>query len=230
MSVPLLVLFPILIQLGFVFLVAQAGRLLDIGELKSGFPRIMTGFPVGAVAGGLLGAQLVTLLGEPEGLLLATAIAQAAFAGLLWFTGRRFAARLTAAPSSSTTEPAPGGGEASRGLRAALRRWTASRFVALILGYQVLSALGSQLSDYLVYDRAGAQFPDPADLARYLAGYTAVMNVASIVFLFVAAGPLLRRFGLRLGIAANPVVLFGFAVAMLVAWGGGRRPRRPRCC
>ena len=95
--------------------------------------------------------------------------------------------------------------------------------MALILAYQVLSALGSQLADFLVYDRAGAQFPDPADLARFLAGYTAVMNIASIAFLFLVAGPLLRRFGLRLGIAANPVVLTVFAVA---SWSSSGRERR----
>ena len=64
-----------------------------------------------------------------------------------------------------------------------LRRLLATRFVALILAYQVLSALASQLSDYLVFDRAAAQFPDADDLARFLGGYTAVMNVVSIGFL-----------------------------------------------
>ena len=118
--------------------------------------------------------------------------------------------------------PAPGGGAtapAGESERPSIRRLFASRFVALILGYQVLSALGSQLSDYLVYDRAGAQFTDPADLARFLAGYTAAINVASIAFLFLLAGPLLRRFGLRLGITANPFVLGGVR---------GRDARRPR--
>ena len=101
-----------------------------------------------------------------------------------------------------------------------MRQLLASRFVALILAYQVLSALGSQLSDYLVFDRATAQFPDAADLARFIAGYTAVMNVVSIVFLFALAGPLLRRYGLRLGIAANPLVLTLFAVAMIAVLAG----------
>ena len=108
-----------------------------------------------------------------------------------------------------------------------------SRFVALILAYQVLSALGSQLSDFLVFDRATAQYPATADLARFLAGYTAVMNVVTIAFLFVLAGPLLRRFGLRLGIAANPFVLTIFAVGMIVvlrASGGGARWPCSRSC
>ncbi len=49
------------------------------------------------------------------------------------------------------------------------------------------------------------------------------MNVASIAFLVLVAGPLLRRFGLRLGIAANPLVLTVFAVGMVAgnAIGGG---------
>ena len=212
-SIPLLVLFPILIQLGFVFLGGQAGRILDIAGIKASFPRIVTGFPVGAVVGGVLAGQLVAWLGRTEELLLAAAVTQAGFAGLVWATGRRYADRLRAPASPPHTGEAARAGEPER---ASMRSLLTSRFVVLILAYQVLSALGSQLSDYLVYDRAGAQFSDPTDLARFLAGYTAAINVASIAFLFLLAGPLLRRFGLRLGITANPFVLSAFAVAMLV--------------
>ena len=213
-SVPLLVLFPILIQLGFVFIGGQAGRLLDIAGIKASFPRIMAGFPVGAVFGGVLGAELVSRLGRTEDLLLATALAQAAFAGLVWATGRKYRLELTLpepGPASDGPQPIA---EDQRG-RPSLRRLLATRFVQLIVAYQVLSALGSQLADFLVFDRAAAAYPDAADLARFLAGYTAVMNLASIGFLVVLAGPLLRRFGLGLGIAANPVVLTLFAGAMV---------------
>ena len=213
-SIPLLVLFPILIQLGFVFIGGQAGRLLDIAGIKASFPRIMAGFPIGAIVGGLLGGALVGVTGRVEDLLLATAIAQGAFAGLVWATGRRFVAQLAPvqAGAESLGPPPPA---AEGGARPSLGALLARRFVALILGYQVLSALGSQLADFLVYDRAAAQYPDPADLAGFLSGYTSVMNVVSIAFLAVLAGPLLRRFGLRLGITANPLVLTVFAVAMI---------------
>lgn len=216
-SIPLLILFPILIQLGFVFIGGQAGRLLDIAGIKASFPRIMAGFPVGAVLGGVLGGQLVAWLGRAEHLLLAAALAQAAFAGLVWITGRRYASQLAATGSGSgRDEPASAGAEAHQ--RPPLRRLMTSRFVVLILAYQVLSALGSQLSDFLVFDRATAQFPSAADLAVFIAGYTAIMNVVSIGFLFLVAGPLLRRFGLGLGIAANPLVLTLFAVGMLATF------------
>jgi len=214
-SAPLLVLFPILIQLGFVFIGGQAGRLLDIAGIKASFPRIMTGFPIGAVIGGLLGGQLVTWLGRTEDLLLATALAQAAFAGLVLATGRRYASQL-GSPGERSPRDRPSSSNGDRSDRPSLRSLLTSPFVGLILAYQLLSALGSQLSDFLVFDRATAQYPDAADLARFLAGYTAVMNIVSIAFLFALAGPLLRRFGLRLGIAANPLVLTAFAAGMVV--------------
>lgn len=222
-SIPLLVLFPILIQLGFVFIGGQAGRLLDITGIKASFPRIMTGFPVGAVLGGLLGGQLVGWLGRTEDLLLATALAQAAFAALVWVTGVRYVGQV-AAPDTAPRGSARNDAGDDQHRPPSLRQSLTSRFVALILAYQVLSALGSQLADFLVFDRANAQYTDAADLAQFLAGYTAVMNVVSIAFLFILAGPLLRRFGLRLGIAANPVVLTVLAFGMIAAdslAGGG---------
>jgi hypothetical protein len=212
-SVPLLVLFPILIQLGFVFIGAQAGRILDIAGIKAGFGRIMTGFPAGAVVGGLLAAPLVGLLGRTEGLLLATAIAEAGFAILVWVTGRRYAGLLAGVDAP----PVAGAGTGDEEPRdPSLRRVFGQRFVVLLLAYQVLSALGSQLADFLVYDRATALFTSGEELARYFAGYTAVMNIVSIAFLFLLAGPLLRRHGLRLGIAANPLVVTVLAALMIV--------------
>ena len=219
-SGPLLVLFPLLIQLGFVFIGAQAGRVLDIAGIKARFPRILAGFPVGAVLGSLLAARLVAVFGSTDVLLLTTAVAQALFAALVLLTGVRYSAFLALDPQARDA------GDGDRPVEDAgitTRRLLTTPFVALILGYQVLSALASQLSDYLVFDRAAAQYPAADDLARFLAGYTAVMNVVSIAFLVLVAGPMLRRFGLRAGIAANPAVLTAGALAMVVvlALAGG---------
>ena len=212
-SVPLLVLFPILIQLGFVFIGGQAGRILDIAGIKASFGRIMTGFPVGAVVGGLVAGPLVSLLGRTEGLLLVTAVVQTGFAALVWATGRRYRSVLVVAPGPPEAGVAAGDGEDGQ---PPLRRVLGQRFVRLLLTYQVLSALGSQVSDFLVYDRATAQFSSGEELARFFAGYTAVMNIVAIAFLFLLAGPLLRRYGLRLGVTANPLVVTVFAGLMVV--------------
>jgi hypothetical protein len=215
-SGPMLVLFAILIQLGFVFVGMQAGRVLDIAGIKAAMPRIMAGFPVGAIAGGLVVGPLVAALGRTEALLLPTALAQAAFTGLVLVTGRRYAALLSRPPEPASSVH---GGEEDRGTqRRGVLRLLAGRFVLLVLLYQVLSALGSQLVDFLVMDRAAARYPASEDLARFVAGYTAVMNLVIIVFLVTLAGPLLRRYGLRLGIAANPAVVTVLAVATALVY------------
>ena len=89
-SAVLLVAFPIALQLGFVFIGGQAGRLLDVRQMKERFPRIVSGFAVGFFLGGLLGIPLLSLLGSTEQLMLATTAADVAFLGLLIATERRF--------------------------------------------------------------------------------------------------------------------------------------------
>jgi hypothetical protein len=47
-----------------------------------------------------------------------------------------------------------------------------------------------------------------------------LLNLAAIVFLSFVAGPLMRRFGLRLGLALNPAVVGGLLVAMAAVVAG----------
>src|SRR5262245_8317291 len=103
-SGPLLVLFPVLLQLGFVFIGSQGGRLLDIAGIKAYFPRIFAGFPVGAVVGGLAAGPLLTVLGGPEDLVLATAVAQAGFLAILVLTGHWYASELAPLPARPAAE------------------------------------------------------------------------------------------------------------------------------
>ena len=89
-SAVLLVMFAIALQLGFVFIGGQAGRLLDVRQMKELFPRVVSGFAVGFFVGGALAIPLLALLGSTENLLLATTAAQLTFLGLLLVTERRF--------------------------------------------------------------------------------------------------------------------------------------------
>jgi hypothetical protein len=209
-SALLLVLFPIALQMGFVFIGGQAGRLLDVRQLKERFPRIVTGFSVGFLLGGLLGIPLLALLGSTEHLLLATTAAQLVFLGLLLATERRFP-EMSAAPSESSPTVA----------RPSTRLLFASSLVLLLLVYQVLSAMGSQLLDFLLFNRAQARYSGN-DLTRFLSGFTALLNLADILFLALVAGPLMRRFGLRLGLVLNPCVVAALlAIMALVVAGPG---------
>ena len=215
MSAPLLVLFPILIQLGFVFIGAQAGRLLDIAGIKASFPRIMAGFSDRGRGRGPA-RRLARLRDRPDGgLLLATAVAQATFAGLVLATGRRYPAELADGGRGGPRRRAPRVADDARP-PPRLRRLLRSRFVALILAYQVLSALGSQLADFLVFDRATAQYPATADLAGFMAGYTAVMNVGGHRLPVPARRPAPAAVRAQARVAANPFVVTILAVGMLV--------------
>ena len=89
----------------------------------------------------------------------------------------------------------------------------ASGLVLLLLVYQVLSAMGSWLADYVLFNRAHAHYSGD-DLTRLLSWYTAVLNLADILFLALLAGPLMRRFGLRLGLVLNPAVVAALLAAM----------------
>jgi hypothetical protein len=209
-SAVLLVLFPIALQLGFVFIGGQAGRLLDVRQMKERFPRVVSGFAVGFLLGGLLGIPLLSLLGSTEHLLLATTAAQLGFLGLLIATERRFP-EVRAAPA----------GDAPAVARPPLRTLFASGLVLFLLVYQVLSAMGSQVVDFLLFDRAAAQYSGD-DLTRFLSAFTVVLNLADILFLALVAGPLLRRFGLRLGLVLNPAVVTAvLAIMAVVAAGPG---------
>ena len=91
-------------------------------------------------------------------------MAQLAFLGLLLLTERRF-------PEVRPRRPP------------ALRRWPGRRcgrcssgLVALLLAYQVLSAMGSQVVDFLLFDRAAARYTGD-DLTRFLSAYTALLNL-----------------------------------------------------
>ena len=176
-SAPLLVLFPVLLQIGFIFVGGQAGRLLDVQEIKSGFPRIVLGFAIGFLAGGLAGRPLLALLGSPDHLLLVAAAAQAAFVALLAVAGTRFADRLAHAETAPIGLPRP-----------PLRRLLATRFALLLIGYQVIAAAGTYLIEFVLFDRAAARYDDAASLTRFLSTYTALLNLVDILFLVLLAG------------------------------------------
>lgn len=211
---PLLVLFPLSIPIGFVVVGTQAGRLLDVRELKAHFSRVAAGFPVGFALGGVAAAVLVRPFGGPVhllGLAVAAALLQL---GLVVVTSRRYPDELTARPAPpSTAEHTPRGG-----IRMLLR----NRLVALILAYQLLSAAVTQLLDFMVWERAAARFPDPSDLAQFQGLFGAVINVVSVVFVVALGGWLITRFGVGFGLAANPFgVLVLLAVTLAVGYSVG---------
>ena len=222
-SFALLVVLPIAVPVGFMFIVGQAGMLLDVRTMKALYPRVIAGFALGFTLGGLAGPVLLSILGATEHLLLAAAVSSFAIVALVSVTRRQYPAELSALeqPDGVPSEGGPSGGGGDRvGLRDLLR----NRFVVLIMAYQMLSAVESQWLDYLVYDRAGQRYTDSKELATFISRFLAIAYGTDIVILLLVAGFLLRRFGLRLGLTANPSVVLAIVAAVViggVAQGAG---------
>ena len=204
---PLLVLFPLSIPIGLFLVGAQAGRLLDLQQMKAKFSRVVGGFTIGLAVGGLLAAWLVHVTGDIRQLLLLDLVPLAAFAVLLAQTGRRYPAQLHAVPAPIAVTPA-----ASQ----TLGRGRVTRLVLLVLGYSMASAAATQLLYFIVWDQAAARYPDATHLAAFLGAFGAIMNTISIAFVVLLAGRLLRRFGVRLGLVANPVAVLAVTTVSIV--------------
>ncbi len=205
-SFALLVVVPIMIPVGFMFLVGQAGMLLDVRALKALYARVIAGFALGFVTGGVAGPVLLDALGRPEHLLATAAAAAGLWSLLVGVTRRRFGAELSPVDDTDTSVARPTVSELLR-----------DRYVTLIVAFQMLSAVESQWLDYLVLDRATQRYDDSRDLAEFISRFTAISYGADIVFLLLAAGALLRRFGLRYGLTANPAGVLTLLALMAIA-------------
>lgn len=205
-AIALVVLLPITVPVGFVFIVGQAGMLLDVRAMKALYPRVIAGFALGFALGGVGGSPLLTLLGRTEHILLVAAAVAMVFLGLVVVTARSFPVELAASPEPAS-EVAP----------VTLRTLLSNRFVVLILAFQMLSAVESQWLDFLVYDRAGQRYDNTEDLARFVGRFAAIAYGTDILFLALVAGVLLRTFGLRYGLTANPAVVLALLVGAVTA-------------
>lgn len=206
MAFVLLVVFSLYLQIGFVFIGGQAGRLFDVRQIKGLFPRIVSGFAIGFMIGGFLAAPLLAFSGQPADLLLTGLVSTLLTLLLLFLTSRRFAAELALHVGPARRQPVAPLGQLLR-----------KPFVLLIFLYQMLSAIGTQLIDFMVYERAAARYADSADLASFIGNFTALLNLVDILFLALLAGFLVSRFGLNFGLTANPagvgILLVGVVMA-----------------
>jgi HEAT repeat protein len=202
LAFPAMVSFSLISQVGFVILGGQAGRLLDVRQIKRYFPRVVAGFVTGFMVAGALVGPLQRWLGGTAYLLLAAAVSAALMLAMLQLTNARYHHLLSRADGAGPELPPP-----------PLRHLLVKRFVLLILLYQMLSAMGSQLLDFMALSASGARFTDSETLAQFWGAFTFFLTLTELLFLALLAGFLLSRFGLRFGMAANP----GLVILMLVA-------------
>ncbi len=205
LSFALVVSFSVVIQVGFVFLGSQAGRLLDVRQIKRLFPQVVAGFVVGFILGAFLAPLLINALGSTENALVGLVFSSLIWLAFLYLTNRRYHSVLGKLDSGSRLR--------STG---SLRQLLGKRYTLMIFLYLILATMISQFSDFLVMAQAGSRYTSDASLAQFFSGIVVGINATDLLFTTLIAGLLLNRFGLRAGLFANPFVMTMLLLAMAV--------------
>ncbi|MCP3958801.1 MAG: cyclic nucleotide-binding domain-containing protein [bacterium] len=204
------------IQLHLVCLGNLAGRIYDLRQMKRIFPLIITGAVSGWMIGGVTIPALTGLVGRSANLLLVGVVLQAAGLWATSVTLRRYRDRF--GKPDAPPPPPPSQGQPKPKAKPE-RDPTTKRFVRSLFTYQMLSAIGTQMLLYIFLAKAQERYPVPEDLSRFFGWVQGGMNFLSIIALVGLAAYLFQRYGLKLGLTANPLLVLAFLVAMLVQGG-----------
>jgi hypothetical protein len=229
-------LLPITLQLGFLFLGSQGGRLLTTRELKAWFPTISAGFSAALLIGGLVAPALIAALENVAHVLVLASVSSLVWFYSIWLTHHQYGDQLNATSSGALLRPrtpavgrtqtvlrsSSGSGSGSEsGSESGSGSGSASRSLSLtglLFTYQMLGAVCTQLCEYLLFNRAESRYSGSSELGRFAAQFNVGLKAFELVFLLVIAGKLVSRFGIRLGLLANPVALL-FTVAISAVIG-----------
>ena len=171
-----------------------ATQLVDIRQGKRLFPIATTGDVLAFSLGGLLILRTVDRLGT---------------ANLLWIGAAGFALAILAFQytlSRSATDLSAKPRAEGRRRDAREVRWSSS-YLRLMTTYFFLSAAVFVFLDNAFADVAQRRFEGAEDLARFFATYSALAAIVNFTFRSLAAGRLVRRFGLILGLVILPAAV-----------------------
>jgi hypothetical protein len=228
-SAPLIVLFPVSFQVGFVLIGGQAGKVFNLGEMKASFGKVVAGFPLGFIVAGLVASVAIPALHGSKHLLLFCAAACFGLAAVFLKTAQAFpllqksppmrTANITqthtpqfAGPSSTSVTSTVSGPPKGHPVRAIL----SSRFVRRLLGYQTAVFAQSQLVEFLIFERAAQRYDNVNELASFVSRFQAVMNTATLLFVLSVAGLLFRRFGMQYGTRIAPAIVTTLLICALI--------------
>ncbi|HTQ98439.1 MAG TPA: hypothetical protein VMH83_00550, partial [Candidatus Acidoferrum sp.] len=165
----------------------------------------------------VLGGALIPVLTETLGVAPLMLIAVAGHLGALVALTQV----IRATPSSFALAPEGEEGETAQASRRSIRDLLADRYIGLFFAISALSYLGYYFVDFLYYDRVGQTFDDPEKLADFFGVFLGVCGVVNLVSNLFLSGPILGRFGVRIGILLLPAfVLMGTAAMTVTTLAG----------
>jgi AAA family ATP:ADP antiporter len=183
-----------------------AGHLFNVRQAKRLYGLIGAGNWLANIIGGAVVAGILALTGTANAYFLA-ALALAIAVPVLFSAMRSL---HTVSPQSAAPRPAAASGTATSPFRQPYSR--------LIFAYTLLWWLGFCFIDNIFFDRAGIEFPSGTELASFIARQLSVMGVIAIITSMFLTSRIVRRYGLRTGLLAMPLVVT--LSILLLAVGG----------
>jgi len=181
-----------------------AGHLFNVRQAKRLYGLVGAGNWLANIIGGAVVAGILAVTGTADAYFLA-ALALAIAAPVLYFSMRSL---QTSPAQSAAPRPARASSPATSPLRQPYSR--------LIFAYTLLWWLGFCFIDNIFFDRAGIEFPSGTELAAFIARQLSVMGVIAIITSMFLTSRVVRRYGLRAGLLAMPMVVTGSILALAV--------------
>ncbi len=201
MSFALMVFFGVAFIFQLITIPVQSSYLFDLQEIKTQTPIILATQTGALIISGLLVGPLTSVLGGVSNLLLICMVMAGVQAAVSWFTVRKFSASFEKSSSLLASRQTASWGEAIK-----------NRFGRTIGIYRFFSFLGSEMVVLLLAIYSARIFDTEQGLASFFGNVMAVGTLLTLLFLVLASGRLLKRYGLSFGLVSNPV----FVVAPIV--------------
>ena len=191
-SFALLVLFNTLLIFQVIIITLQATRLFDIRQMKRSYPLVLASQTGAVIFGGLSVTVLTNIIGNVSNLLLICLGLSILQYLITWLTLNNYP-REFGQPNDKRSE-------------ATLRDVLAQPYARHIFIYRFFSGYGTELIIIIFTIQAARRFQTAESLASFFGNFMAAGTFLTLLFLLLAAGRLLKRFGLSFGIMSNPII------------------------
>lgn len=191
-SFALLVIFNTLFVFQVIIITLQASRLFDIRQMKISYPLVLASQTGAVIFGGLSVTLLTDIIGDVANLLLICLLLSFLQYVMTWLTMNNYPREFSQHSDKRTD--------------ATLRDVLAQPYARHIFLYRFFSGYGTELIIIIFTIQAARRFQTADSLATFFGNFMAVGTFLTLLFLLLAAGRLLRRFGLSFGIMSNPIL------------------------
>lgn len=213
----------VLWALGNLGLWALAGRLFTVRQGKRLFSLITAGAVFGVVFAGLLNGQLIGWLGI-QNLAWITTASLLACCWLLVITVRRFNEAIGALPADAAqggAHRAPAAESQAAGATSKAKKgWFKSEasqgYVRAIFFYTILSTISTYVLDYAFVGQVSARFSETEAIGNFFGNYMGIATFCTLLFVILVANRILRRYGVRGGLLADPLSVGAGALAIVL--------------